>query len=54
MLRPLINQPDLSNTLRNNEDDERRIELEYQYHFEGDQEDNPIYKVQILNNLNVE
>jgi hypothetical protein len=51
-LRPLIKTPNLQ--LRGNEDEERILELEYHYYFDGDEEQNPIYKVQILNNLMVE
>lgn len=44
-LRPIIRTPDISNKLRGNEDEEQIAELEYQYFFEGVEEDDPIYKV---------
>ncbi len=50
-LRHLIQPPNLG--LKGNEDEERVLELEYQYFFEINA-DNPIYKVQIFNNLQVD
>lgn len=52
MLRPLIQKPCLLHILKGNEDEERILELEYQYYF--DNVEDPIYKVQILNNLPVD
>lgn len=52
MLRPMIRAPDISSQLKGNEDDEEILELEYKFFFEQGEED-PIYKVQIYNNLRV-
>ena len=54
MFKPIIRTPDIQHLLRGNEDDEQLLELEYKHIFEGEEEDDPIYKVQILNNLKVE
>lgn len=54
MFRPVIRTPDIQHLLRGNEDDEQILELEYKYLFEGTEQDDPIYKVQILNNLRVD
>ncbi len=52
MLRPLIRAPDISGKLQGAEDEEQILDLEYKHFFEeGDEKDDPIYKVQILNNL---
>jgi len=54
MLRPMIRSPDIWHKLRGNEDEEQTLEVEFKHFFEGDEQDDPIYKVQILNNLKVE
>jgi hypothetical protein len=52
MLRPLIRAPDISSKLQGTEDDDQILNLEYKHFFEeGDEKDDPIYKVQIHNNL---
>lgn len=40
--------------LNGKEDEDRILDLEFQHFFEGSEAEDPIYKVQILNNIRVE
>ena len=44
-LRPLIHTPILKSKLRGNEDEEGIFEIEYQHYFEGQESEDPIYKI---------
>lgn len=54
MMRPFVKKPYMRQILKGNEDDERVFELEFQHLFEGEYREDPIYKVQIVNNLRQE
>jgi hypothetical protein len=45
MLRPIIRTPDIQHQLRGNEDDEQVLEQEFKHLFEGEEQEDPIYKV---------
>lgn len=45
MLRPVIRSPDIYYKLRGNEDEDQLLEIEYKHIFEGEEQDDPIYKV---------
>jgi hypothetical protein len=45
ILRPLIHNPNLGGKLRGNEDEEGILDLEYKHFFEGQDSEDPIYKV---------